>query len=175
MLESANDFSQGQVFKIWLHQDLHQCRNCALPLHICNGNFKMVCISSITGIGTYCKLPNQIFHCTRCITPIRVTSLRGPYLRHCVRATQHSFWKKCHSSSESLATRRKFDQPEFWTSNLPVQRQKRYCSTKTSVKKSTNFCSIKLNHRQQCKPFLRFDGLFFRWRGNKVQKGDTIN
>ena len=31
---------------------------------------------------------NQIFHYTRCITPKRVTSLRGPSPSHCARATQ---------------------------------------------------------------------------------------
>ena len=31
---------------------------------------------------------NQIFHYTRCIMSKRVTSLRGPSLRHCARATQ---------------------------------------------------------------------------------------
>ena len=31
---------------------------------------------------------NQIFHYTRCITPKRVTSWRGPSLHHCALATQ---------------------------------------------------------------------------------------
>ena len=46
---------------------------------------------------------NQIFHYTRCITPKRVTSLRGPSLRHCARATQ-PLSKKCRSGGEPLAT-----------------------------------------------------------------------
>ena len=46
---------------------------------------------------------NQIFDCTRCSTPKRVTSLRGPSLRHCARATQ-LLSKKCCSGVEPLAT-----------------------------------------------------------------------
>ena len=40
------------------------------------------------------EISNQIFHYTRCIPPKRVTSLRGPFMRHCARATQ-LFSKKC--------------------------------------------------------------------------------
>ena len=46
---------------------------------------------------------NQIFHYTRCTTPKRVTSLRGPSPRHCARATQ-LLSKKCRSGGEPLAT-----------------------------------------------------------------------
>ena len=46
---------------------------------------------------------NQIFHYTCCITPKRVTSLRGPSPRHCARATQ-LFLKKCRSGVEPLTT-----------------------------------------------------------------------
>ena len=45
---------------------------------------------------------NQIFHYTRCITPKRVTNLRGPSLRHCARATQ-LLSKKCLNGGEPLA------------------------------------------------------------------------
>ena len=46
---------------------------------------------------------NQIFHYTRCNTPKRVTSWRGPSARHCARATQ-LLSKKCRSGGEPLAT-----------------------------------------------------------------------
>ena len=46
---------------------------------------------------------NQIFHYTRCFTPKRVTSWRGPSPRHCARATQ-LLSKKCRSGGEPLAT-----------------------------------------------------------------------
>ena len=45
----------------------------------------------------------QIFHYTRCITPKRVTTWRGPSPRHCARATQLRS-KKCRSGGEPLAT-----------------------------------------------------------------------
>ena len=45
----------------------------------------------------------KIFHYTRCITPKRVTSWRGPSPRHCARATQ-LLSKKCRSGGEPLAT-----------------------------------------------------------------------
>ena len=44
---------------------------------------------------------NQIFHYTRCTTPKRVTSSRGPF--HCALATQ-LLLKKCCSGGEPLAT-----------------------------------------------------------------------
>ena len=46
---------------------------------------------------------NQIYHYTRCNTPKRVTSLRGPSRRHCAGATQ-LLSKKCRSGGELLAT-----------------------------------------------------------------------
>ena len=55
---------------------------------------------------------NQVFYYTRCITPKRVTSLRGPFPRHCARATQllrrnvaavASYWQHCV----------RFDRPEI--------------------------------------------------------------
>ena len=46
---------------------------------------------------------NQIFHYTRCNTLRRVTSWRGPFPRHCTRATQ-LLSKKCRSGGEPLAT-----------------------------------------------------------------------
>ena len=44
----------------------------------------------------------QIIHYTRFITPKRVTSLRGPFTRHCARATQ-LLSKKCRMGGEQLA------------------------------------------------------------------------
>ena len=52
---------------------------------------------------------NQIFHYTRCITPKRVTSWRGPSLRHCAWATQLPS-NKCRSN----LTGSRF---ELWTSH----------------------------------------------------------
>ena len=46
---------------------------------------------------------NQIFHYTRCNTPKRVTSWRGPSPRHCARATQ-LLSKKWRRGGEPLAT-----------------------------------------------------------------------
>ena len=46
---------------------------------------------------------NQIFYYTRCSTPKRVTSWRGPSPRHCARATQ-LLSKKCCSGGGPLAT-----------------------------------------------------------------------
>ena len=45
----------------------------------------------------------QIFYYTHCITPKRVTSLRGPSPCHCAHATQ-LLLKKCRSGGETLAT-----------------------------------------------------------------------
>ena len=42
---------------------------------------------------------NEIFRYTRCKTPKRVTSLRGPSPRRCARATQ-LLSKKCRSGGE---------------------------------------------------------------------------
>ena len=49
----------------------------------------------------YCS--NQIFHYTRSNTLKRVSSLRGPFPRHCARATQ-LLSKKCRSGGKPLAT-----------------------------------------------------------------------
>ena len=70
----------------------------------------MVCISPIKNPGCaygmrvtfYCR-SNQIFHYTCCITLKRVTSLRGPFPRHCARKTQ-LFLKKRRCGGEPLAT-----------------------------------------------------------------------
>ena len=48
-------------------------------------------------------IKKQIFHYTRCNTPKRVTSWRGPSPRHCHRATQ-LLSEKCRSGGEPLAT-----------------------------------------------------------------------
>ena len=49
-------------------------------------------------------LLNQIFHYTRCNTPKRVTSWRGPSPRHCSWATQ-LLSKKRRSGGNPLTTR----------------------------------------------------------------------
>ena len=49
------------------------------------------------------QISNQILHYTRCITPKRETSLRGPPPRH-APAGNTLFSKKCRSVGEPLAT-----------------------------------------------------------------------
>ena len=49
---------------------------------------------------------------TRCITPKRVTSLRGPSPRHCAQVT-HLQSKKYCSGGKLLATLGTFDRPEI--------------------------------------------------------------
>ena len=46
---------------------------------------------------------NQIFHYTRCITPKRVTILRGSSPRHCARATQIHLEECRRSGGKPLA------------------------------------------------------------------------
>ena len=45
---------------------------------------------------------NQIFHDTRCITPNRVTSLRGLFPRHCDQATQLQSKKYCSGGKQLI-------------------------------------------------------------------------
>ena len=60
--------------------------------------------ANFEGAKFFCEVwLNQIFHYTRCNTPKRVTSWRGPSPRHCTRATQ-LLLKKCRSGGEPLAT-----------------------------------------------------------------------
>ena len=60
-------------------------------------------------LSKYCKWVfnrlkiNQIFHCTRCVSPKCVTSMRGPFPRHCVLKTQ-LFSKNCCRGGKPLAT-----------------------------------------------------------------------
>ena len=55
---------------------------------------------------------NQIFYCTRCNTPERVTIWRGPSPPHCARTTQ-LLSKMCRSGGEPLQHYVRFDQPRF--------------------------------------------------------------
>ena len=55
---------------------------------------------------------NQIFYYTRCNTPERVTSWRGPSPPHCARTTQ-LLSKMCRSGGEPLQHYVRFDQPRF--------------------------------------------------------------
>ena len=69
---------------------------------------------------------------TRCNTPKRVTSLRGPSPRHCARAT--SFFRR---NVAAVASRWqhcvRFDRPEIKTPDLPLQRQTCYRSANWPV------------------------------------------
>ena len=68
----------------------------------------------------------SIFHYTRCITPKRVTILRGSSPRHYARATQ-IFLEKCRRSGASRWQHCvRFDRQEIRISDLPLQRQTRY-------------------------------------------------
>ena len=71
-------------------------------LQWCNWRFEHFCFK------------NQIFHYTRCNTPKRAASLRGPFPRHCARVTQ-LLSTKCRSggkpigNDESDLTGRRFE------------------------------------------------------------------
>ena len=78
------------------------------------------------------KIKNQIFHGTTCITPKRVTNLRGPSPRHCAQATQLLSKKYC-SGREQLRTLCPIW--PAWDLNLSLQRRTRYCSNDWPVKK----------------------------------------
>ena len=74
----------------------------------------------------------SIFHCTCCNTPKRVTGCLGPSPRHCARATQ-SFRRNFASMYQYFCRKAsrwehcvRFDRPEIWISDLPLQRRTRY-------------------------------------------------
>ena len=89
------------------------------------------------------KNKNQIFHYTRCNTPKRVTSLRGPSPRHCARVTQFisaSLRPGNTVSFEEMLQRWRavkhcvrFGRPEICNSDLPLRRRMRYRSTNWPV------------------------------------------
>ena len=62
------------------------------------------CLSQVNYLAKPLMASNQMFRYTRCNTPKRVTSWRGPSSRHCSRATQ-LLSKKCRSGGEPLATK----------------------------------------------------------------------
>ena len=55
---------------------------------------------------------NQIFHYTCCITPNRVTSLRGPSPRHC-DCGQHSSFRNIAAAASRRQQCIRFDRPEI--------------------------------------------------------------
>ena len=73
----------------------------------------------------------QIFHYVCCITPKRVTSLRGPFLRHC--AGQHSSFRRNVAAAASCRQHCiRFDQRENWTTcsrNVQLTARLTGCST----------------------------------------------
>ena len=69
---------------------------------------------------------NQIFYYTRCFTPKRVTSWRGPYPRHCTDGQHSSFRRNAVAVASRWQHCVRFDRPEIWTSDLSLQRQTRY-------------------------------------------------
>ena len=73
---------------------------------------------------------NQIFHYTCCNTPKRVTSWRGPFLRHCARATQ-LVSKKILAVASRKRRWVRFDRPKIWTFDLPLQKRKRVTARPT--------------------------------------------
>ena len=65
------------------------------------------------------------FYYTRCNTPKHVRSSRGPSPRHCARATRlhSSFWRNVAAVASRWQHCVRFDRPEIWTSDLPLQRR----------------------------------------------------
>ena len=125
---------------------------------------------------------DQIFYYTRWITPKRVTSWRGPSPRHCARATQ-LLSKKCRSGGSRWQHCVRFDRPEIWTSDLPLQRRTRYRSTnwpvwckiltltiKTLTEVRQNLTEVNLV-REHEKTFWRINGLV----PTNVFTGSSIN
>ena len=71
------------------------------PLRLVYTESKIVSLRAYNIYSIYIRIKS--FHFTRCIMPKRVTSLWGPSLRHCARATRFIL-KKCLSGGEPLAT-----------------------------------------------------------------------
>ena len=57
----------------------------------------------------------SFFHYARCITPKRVTSLRGPSLRHCTRGQHRSFQRNVATVASCWQHFVRFDWPKIWT------------------------------------------------------------
>ena len=57
--------------------------------------------------------------CTRCITPKRVTSRRGPSPHHYAIGQNSSFRRMVEVVANRWQHRVRFDWPEIWTSDLP--------------------------------------------------------
>ena len=74
------------------------------------------------------QISNQIFHYTRCITPKRVTSWRGPSPHHCA-CGQYSFFRRMIAAVASRWQHCvRFSRPEIWTSDFQLQKRTRYRS-----------------------------------------------
>ena len=71
--------------------------NHKISVHCCNGVIGILCIFAIK-----IKSNLEIFHYTRCETPMLVTSLWGPFPRHSAQVTQ-LLLTKCRSGGEPLA------------------------------------------------------------------------
>ena len=74
------------------------------------------------------KNSNQIFYYARCITPKRVTTWRSPTPRHCIYG-KHSLFRNVATVASRWQHCVRFDRPEIWTSDLPLQRRTCYHST----------------------------------------------
>ena len=86
----------------WLELLFQKSLFLSVPCHLVGHD--SVSASLFRGLPMYrTRNQNQIFHYTRCNTPRRVTSWRGPSPCHCARATQ-LLSKKCRNGGEPLAT-----------------------------------------------------------------------
>ena len=74
------------------------------------------------------NVKNQIFYYYNCMTPKRITCLRGLYSRHCASKQHSSFWRNIAAMKSRWQNCVPFDRPEIWMSDLPLQKQTRYCS-----------------------------------------------
>ena len=78
-------------------------------------------IAAVKYLEPKCRIIYQIFVYARCITPKRVTSLRGRF--HVTAPGQHSFFRRIVATVGSRWQKRVwFDRPEIWTRDLPLQR-----------------------------------------------------
>ena len=121
---------------LWLDKGVNPGRPTArrtlLPLHHRSYHYIITAQSSVAEPQCTNIKSNQIFHYTRCNTPKCVTSLRAQL--RVIAPGQHSFFGR---NVAAMASRWqhcvRFERPEIWTSDLPLQRQTRYRSTNWPV------------------------------------------
>ena len=102
---------------------------------------------------------NQIFCWTGCITPMRVTCLGGPNLRHCVSRQHSSFRRNVAAVSSHWHHCVRFDRLKIWASDLSIQRRTRYRWTNWPVEKFVDH--KKVFHRSGFSRIFRSNGSHF--------------